>query len=108
MFRQIRSLLLVAMIVIAGVLPASAQETSAQETLAQETETSTATTAATTENTFKVPAVSIPDLTAQPEAAPWTTKFLVPTGIALAAVAIFATVIQYFLKVVRNRYKAVE
>jgi hypothetical protein len=39
---------------------------------------------------------------------PWTTKFLVPTGLALAAVAVFVTVIQYFVRVVRSRYKVVE
>ena len=39
---------------------------------------------------------------------PWTTKFLVPTGLALATVAVFVTVIQYFVRVVRSRYKVVE
>ena len=39
---------------------------------------------------------------------PWTTKFLVPTGLLIAVIAIFATVVMYFLKVVRTRYKVVE
>lgn len=39
---------------------------------------------------------------------PWTTKFLVPTGLALAAAAVFITVVQYFVRVVRSRYKVVE
>jgi hypothetical protein len=39
---------------------------------------------------------------------PWTTKFLVPTGIALATIAVFVTVVQYFVRVVRSRYKVVE
>lgn len=39
---------------------------------------------------------------------PWTTKFLVPTGLLIAAVAIFATVVMYFVSVVRTRYKVVE
>ena len=39
---------------------------------------------------------------------PWTTKFLVPTGLALATVAVFVTVVQYFVRVVRSRYKVVE
>ncbi len=38
---------------------------------------------------------------------PWTTKFLVPTGLALATVAVFVTVVQYFVRVVRSRYKVV-
>ncbi|MFP5331469.1 MAG: hypothetical protein ACLGHX_03770 [Acidimicrobiia bacterium] len=43
-----------------------------------------------------------------PEDQPWTTKFLVPTGLALATVAVFVTVVQYFVRVVRSRYKVVE
>ena len=39
---------------------------------------------------------------------PWTTKFLVPTGLLIAVIAIFATVVMYFMKVVRTRYKVVE
>lgn len=39
---------------------------------------------------------------------PWTTKFLVPTGLLIAAIAIFATVVMYFVRVVRTRYKVVE
>lgn len=39
---------------------------------------------------------------------PWTTKFLVPTGLLIAAIAIFATVVMYFVRVVRSRYKVVE
>lgn len=39
---------------------------------------------------------------------PWTTKFLVPTGLLIAAIAIFATVVLYFVRVVRTRYKVVE
>lgn len=39
---------------------------------------------------------------------PWTTRFLVPTTLLLAAIVIFLTVVQYFTKVVRARYKVVE
>jgi hypothetical protein len=39
---------------------------------------------------------------------PWTTKFLVPAGIALATIAVFVTVVQYFVRVVRSRYKVLE
>ena len=38
----------------------------------------------------------------------WTTKFLVPTGLVIAAVALFSTVVMYFVRVVRTRYKLVE
>lgn len=81
---------------------------SALPALAQETEESVATTVAPTEDTFRVPAVSIAELPAEDVVAPWTTKFLVPLGVVLGAIAIFATVVQYFRKVVRNRYKVVE
>ncbi len=39
---------------------------------------------------------------------PWTSRYLIPTGLVLAAVAVFATVVQYFVRVVRTRYKVVE
>ncbi len=55
-----------------------------------------------------LPAVVVEAPPADPADQPWTTKFLVPTGLALAAVAVFVTVIQYFVRVVRSRYKVVE
>lgn len=76
--------------------------------LAQEqTEETTATTAAT-EGTFLMPAVSVPPVVDDVLVAPWTTKFLIPTSLVLAVLAVFVTVVQYFVKVVRNRYKVVE
>ncbi len=39
---------------------------------------------------------------------PWTTRFLVPTGLLIAGIALFGTAVQYFTKVVRSRYKVVE
>ena len=38
----------------------------------------------------------------------WTTKFLVPTGLLIAAIALSSTVVMYFVRVVRTRYKVVE
>jgi hypothetical protein len=38
----------------------------------------------------------------------WTTKFLVPTGLLIAAIAMLSTVVMYFVQVVRTRYKVVE
>lgn len=79
-------------------------------------EQTTATTAATTETTVageqsapgKTPAVSIVEEPPAEELAPWTIRYLIPTSIVIAGVLIFATVVQYFLKVVRTRYKTVE
>jgi hypothetical protein len=55
-----------------------------------------------------LPAEVIEPPPASPVDQPWTTKFLVPTGLALATVAVFVTVVQYFVRVVRSRYKVVE
>ena len=76
-------------------------------------ESGTETEEATTETTEAVdfeylPAVVIDEAPPDPAEQPWTTKFLVPTGLALAAIAVFVTVIQYFVRVVRSRYKVVE
>ncbi|HSJ27486.1 MAG TPA: hypothetical protein VLB67_04700 [Acidimicrobiia bacterium] len=54
------------------------------------------------------PATIVESVPADPADQPWTTKFLVPTGIAIAAIAVFVTVVQYFVRVVRSRYKVVE
>lgn len=65
------------------------------------------------------PAPSVADLDYQPATIvddgasdavvqPWTTKFLVPAGLVIAALAIFLTVVMYFVRVMRTRYKIVE
>ncbi len=54
------------------------------------------------------PAVIVPTVEPEADAQPWTTRFLVPTGLLIAGIAIFATAVQYFTKVVRSRYKVVE
>ncbi|MEX1006146.1 MAG: hypothetical protein WD990_01685 [Acidimicrobiia bacterium] len=55
-----------------------------------------------------LPATVVEPAPPDPAEQPWTTKFLVPTGLALATVAVFVTVVQYFVRVVRSRYKVVE
>ncbi len=57
---------------------------------------------------YETPAISLPPVVEEETELPWTTKFLVPASIALAALAVFGTAVQYFLKVVKNRYKVVE
>jgi hypothetical protein len=67
------------------------------------------TTATTAPVAFEyTPAEVIEPAPVAPVDQPWTTKFLVPTGLALATVAVFVTVVQYFVRVVRSRYKVVE
>lgn len=75
---------------------------------AQESESEATTVSTATDETYKMPAVSVIDVVPDVVEEPWTTKFLIPTTIVLAVVAVFATVVQYFVKVVRNRYKVVE
>ena len=73
------------------------------------TESEEETTATTEAVDFEyLPATVIDQPPADPVEQPWTTKFLVPTGLALATIAVFVTVIQYFVRVVRSRYKVVE
>lgn len=73
------------------------------------TESEEATTATTEAVEFEyLPATVIDQPPPDPVEQPWTTKFLVPTGLALATVAVFVTVVQYFVRVVRSRYKVVE
>lgn len=54
------------------------------------------------------PAVTVAEEPPREIVQPWTNRFLIPTMAALAAVLLFVTVIQYFLRVVKARYKVVE
>jgi hypothetical protein len=38
----------------------------------------------------------------------WTYRYMIPTGLALAAIIILITAIKYFTDVVRKRYRIVE
>lgn len=54
------------------------------------------------------PAVSVDGdepATAQPD---WTYRYMVPTGLALAAIIVLFTAIKYFTDVVRKRYRTVD
>jgi hypothetical protein len=62
---------------------------------------------ATTGGEQIVPAVSV-EVTEAPEAQPdWTYRFFIPTLLVLAALVVIGTVIQYFTRVVRNRYRVI-
>lgn len=54
------------------------------------------------------PAVTVPAPPADTGPDDWTYRFLIPTLIALAVVVVIATTVQYFVQVVRKRYKVVE
>jgi phosphatidylglycerophosphate synthase len=67
----------------------------------------TATTVGVTTGEPIVPAVSV-EVTEAPEAQPdWTYRFFIPTLLVLAALVVIGTVIQYFTRVVRNRYRVI-
>ena len=77
------------------------------ETSTTEAGTETGTTEATAPAVTIEPAVPV-DTTPVPEANPdWTYRFFIPTLLVLAALVVIVTVIQYFTRVVRNRYRIV-
>lgn len=104
--RSIRFILLtlVGILVISAALPLAA----AEDEPAPADPAETATDAETVIQPAYDPAVIVePAANDAPEPA-WTTKFLVPTGLLIAAIALSSTVVMYFVRVVRTRYKVVE
>ena len=94
------SLLSVLLLVLA--LPGASTEDAPAEV------TDTTVVAETNSESGYQPAVVVEPAATTPAAQAWTTKFLVPTGLLIAAVAMLATVVMYFIRVVRTRYKVVE
>lgn len=99
--RRLATSSLVAVALLALALPAAATEAPADTTVP--TETTVASTGPVVE-----PAVTVPVEAADTGPDDWTYRYLIPTLIALAVVVVIATTIQYFLQVVRKRYKVVE
>ena len=109
-----RLLPLVVLLVLAVALPALAADEQT-ETTAETTETTVASeggteTTVASESSGQVPpqAVTVPPTAAEEETPDWTYRYLIPTLIALAVLVVIITTVQYFLRVVRNRYKVVE
>jgi hypothetical protein len=88
-------------------LPVAATTTTGAGT----TETTVAGTNETSETTAPTvtiePAVPVETAPAANAAPDWTYRFFIPTLLVLAALVVIATVIQYFTRVVRNRYRTV-
>lgn len=96
--RRIPAFLLTAFLFVAvTALPAVAQEDAPTET-----------TVASTGGAVGEPAVVAPEPSSLVAQDDWTYRFLIPTLIALAIVVVAGTTVQYFLQVVRKRYKVVE
>jgi hypothetical protein len=100
MARRLLAAALLTAVVTLLALPLGATTTS-------EAGTETGTTEATTPAVTIEPAVPV-DTTPVPETNPdWTYRFFIPTLLVLAALVVIVTVIQYFTRVVRNRYRIV-
>lgn len=54
------------------------------------------------------PAITVPPPSNEEAPADWTYRYLIPTLLALAAIVVLVTTVQYFVQVVRKRYKVVE
>lgn len=95
-------MILLAGILIAGSsLVAVAAEEGAEEDGAAETTT-------TTIDSGLEPAVSLDGESPVEPQSEWTYRYLIPTGLALAAIIILFTAVKYFTDVVRKRYRIVE
>ncbi len=77
--------------------------------VAQETPSTTGSTiASTTTIQVPAPAIPVPPADDEPEKIDWTYRYLIPTGLILGAAAIFFTALNYFLRVVRSRYRVIK
>ena len=100
MARRLLAIALVTFVAALVSLPLGATTTS-------EAGTETGTTEATTPTVTIEPAVPV-DTTPAPVTNPdWTYRFFIPTLLVLTVLVVIVTVIQYFTRVVRNRYRIV-
>jgi hypothetical protein len=54
-----------------------------------------------------VPAAPVEEPAELPEDVPWTYRYLIPTVLVIGGLAVVVTIIQYFVRVVRARYRPV-
>ncbi|HJR93072.1 MAG TPA: hypothetical protein VJ938_11575 [Acidimicrobiia bacterium] len=101
----LRRLVAICLLVIAS-LASSLAASATEETT--DTTTATETTVAEGQGSGVAPAVTVPVEEEDTGPDDWTYRYLIPTLIALAVIVVIATTIQYFLQVVRKRYKVVE
>jgi hypothetical protein len=62
----------------------------------------------TTVSSGLAPAVDAGEPEATPPETDWTYRYMIPTGLVLAAIVIVVTAIKYFTDVVRKRYRILE
>jgi hypothetical protein len=65
-------------------------------------------TTTTIADTGLIPAVQMDSGDEAPAQADWTYRYLIPTGLALAAIIVLVTAVKYFTDVVRKRYRIIE
>jgi hypothetical protein len=54
------------------------------------------------------PAVRVvPETPSEPEA-PWTFRYLIPTSLVVALLVVVGSIVAYFVKVVRTRYRLIQ
>ncbi len=98
-----RGVVLVAIVVAAG-LPAAAQAASLRSgpapLLAQQQQQE--------EVAPDQPPVKVEPEAPAPEERPWTTRFLIPTALLLGVVTTLVTIVLYFVRVTRTRYRVVK
>lgn len=104
--RRLLLLVSIAMLVFSVAFPALAVEE--PETTEGTTETTVAAEDEGAAADVPPPAVTVPDTAADEQTADWTYRYLIPTLLALAVLVVIVTTVQYFVRVVRNRYKVVE
>lgn len=99
--RRLPAFALILSLLLALSLPVLAQEAPADTTTAP-----TPTTVAS----GPAPQPAVPAAQPAAEAGPddWTYRYLIPTLLVLAALIVIVTTVQYFMQVVRKRYKVVE
>lgn len=91
------------MLALAGLFAAPAL---AQEAQAAQEETTTTTTAVAPADVPE-PAVLVEVPPPKAETPDWTYRYLIPTGLVIGVASIFVTVVLYFVRVVRTRYRVV-
>lgn len=94
-------ILLVGILVAAFSLTVLAAEEGGEEGAGEEATT-------TTIDSGLTPAVPVDTEAPEEAQADWTYRYIIPTGLALAAIIILFTAIKYFTDVVRKRYRIVE
>lgn len=99
--RRLSTLALILTVLVVLGLPVLAQEAPTDTTVA---------TTVTTVASGPAPEPAVPAAQPAPDTGPddWTYRYMIPTLLVLAALVVIATTVQYFMQVVRKRYKVVE